>query len=66
MEPIGTLDLYHCRLYRTNIDTQASETIEPDTGTFCDMPPSLQPFLVEVVDPNFITEMTIQRRSKGI
>ena len=66
MEPIACLDLYHCRLMITNIDTESSETIEDETGTFCDIPPSLQPMIVDVVKPNFITRMTYERRSKAI
>ncbi len=66
MEPVACLDLYHCRLYRTNIDTQAAGEIESETNTFCDMPPSIQPMLVETVKPGFIERMTMERRSKGI
>jgi len=66
MEPIACLDLYHCRLYRTNIDTQAAGEVEVETGTFCDMPPSLQPMRVDVVKPEFIAKVTLERRSKGI
>lgn len=66
MEPIGTLDIYHTRLIKTNIDTQAEEDIEDETGTFCDIPPSIQPMLLEVVTPSFLERMTIERRSKGV
>ena len=66
MEPVATLDLYHCRLYRTNIDTQTAGEIEDETSTFCDMPPSIQPMLLDVIKPEFITKVTMERRSKGI
>jgi hypothetical protein len=66
MEPIACLDLYHCRLMISNMDTESPETIEVETAPFCDIPPSLQPMIVDVVKPNFITRMTYERRSKGI
>jgi hypothetical protein len=66
MEPIACLDLYHCRLMISNIDTESSEVIEDETGTFCDIPPSLQPMIVDVVKPEFIARVTYERRSKGI
>lgn len=66
MEPIATIDVYHTRLIKTNIDTRGSEEIEGSTGTFCDIPPSIQPMLVEVIKPAFIEKMTMERRSKGV
>tara|TARA_Y100001951_G_scaffold57261_1_gene45438 strand:- start:545 stop:1339 length:795 start_codon:yes stop_codon:yes gene_type:complete len=66
MEPIACLDLYHCRLIISNIDTESQDVIEDETGTFCDIPPSIQPMIVDVVKPNFITRVTYERRSKGI
>lgn len=66
MEPIACLDLYHCRLMISNIDTESVEVIEDETSTFCDIPPSIQPMIVDVVKPNFITRLTYERRSKGI
>jgi hypothetical protein len=66
MEPIACLDLYHCRLMISNIDTQSSAVIEDETGTFCDIPPSIQPMIVDVIKPEFIARVTYERRSKGI
>jgi hypothetical protein len=66
MEPVACLDLYHCRLYRSNLDTQNTGEVETETNTFVDMPPSIQPMLVDVVKPEFIANVTMQRRSKGI
>lgn len=68
MEPIACLDIYHCRLMISNIDTKeyTPPTIEDETYTFCDIPPSIQPMIVDVVKPDFITRMTYERRSKGI
>ena len=40
--------------------------IEDETATFCDMPPSIQPMLLDVIKPEFITKVTMERRSKGI
>ena len=69
MEPIACLDIYHCRLIISNIDTQSGPSpfvIEDETFTFCDIPPSIQPMIVDVVKPDFITRVTYERRSKGI
>lgn len=66
LEAIGTIDLYHTRLIKTNIDTQSAEVIEIETGTFCDISPSIQPMIVEILKPAFIERMTMERRSKGI
>lgn len=66
MEPIACLDLYHCRLMISNIDTQSVDSIESETSTFCDIPPSIQPMIVDVIKPEFIERVTYERRSKGI
>jgi len=69
-EPIGSIDVYHCRVMITNLDTSAMATIASgDPGwepTYCQIPPSIQPMLVTVEKPAFLERMTIERRSKGI
>jgi len=64
-EPIASLDLHHVRLYISNIDTNAAKTIDTNF-TFCTMPPSLQPMRVEVVKPDFLSKMTMVRRSLDV
>lgn len=66
MEPVACLDLYHCRLMISNIDKQSSTIIETETAPFCDIPPSIQPMIVDVIKPDFIERVTYERRSKGI
>jgi len=65
-EPIACLDLHHTRVYIANTDTASPEVIDPTTGSYADMPPSLQPMLVVVDEPPFLSRMTMERRSKGI
>ena len=65
-EPIASLDLYHVRLYITCIDTKAPSLINDLTGTYCQMPSSLQPMAVQIAKPDFLSRMTMERRSKGI
>jgi len=64
-EPIASLDLHHVRLYISNIDTDGDEEIGNDF-CFCTMPPSLQPMRVEVVKPDFLSKMTMVRRSLDV
>lgn len=64
-EPIASLDLHHVRLYISNIDTASDNEIDINF-TFCTMPPSLQPMRVEVVKPDFLSKMTMVRRSLDV
>ena len=64
-EPIASLDLHHVRLYITNIDTDTDESIGADF-CFCTMPPSLQPMRVEIIKPDFLSKMTMVRRSLDV
>lgn len=65
-EPIASLDLHHVRLYITNIDTDnGTETIGADF-CFCTMPPSIQPMRVEIIKPEFLSKMTMVRRSLDV
>jgi len=64
-EPIASLDLHHVRLYITNIDTAADNEID-NNFTFCTMPPSIQPMRVEIVKPDFLSKMTMVRRSLDV
>jgi len=65
-EPIASLDLYHVRVYIAAIDTKGDGTISTMTGTFCNMPSSIQPMAVEIAKPDFLSRMTMERRSKGV
>lgn len=65
-EPIATLDLYHVRIYIAGIDTKSGNVISDQTGTFCTMPSSIQPMAVEIAKPDFLSRMTMERRSKGV
>ncbi len=65
-EAVASLDIFHCRIYISNMDTQSTGLIEDETQPYCDMPPSLQPMLVVVTKPSFLEKMTMVRRSKGI
>jgi len=64
-EPIASLDLHHVRLYISNIDTAADQEID-NNFTFCTMPPSIQPMVVEIVKPDFLSKMTMVRRSLDV
>jgi hypothetical protein len=64
-EPIASLDLHHVRLFISNIDTAADEEIDINF-TFCSMPPSNQPMRVEIVKPDFLSKMTMVRRSLDV
>jgi len=64
-EPIASLDLHHVRLFISNIDTDGDTTIGADF-CFCSMPPSIQPMMVEIVKPDFLSKMTMVRRSLDV
>jgi len=64
-EPIASLDLHHVRLYISNIDTKSGNTIDTNF-TFCTMPPSIQPMVVDIVKPDFLSKMTMVRRSLDV
>ena len=64
-EPIASLDLHHVRLYISNIDTDADTTIGADF-CFCSMPPSNQPMVVDIIKPDFLSKMTMVRRSLDV
>ena len=64
-EPIASLDLHHVRIYITNIDTGADSEIDHEF-CFCSMPPSIQPMVVEIVKPDFLSKMTMVRRSLDV
>ena len=64
-EPIASLDLHHVRLYISNIDTDNDGTIGLEF-CYCTMPPSIQPMRVEIVKPDFLSKMTMVRRSLDV
>jgi len=65
-EPIANLDFYHVRCYIAGIDTMSGNVISNQTGTFCTMPSSIQPMAVQIAKPDFLSRMTMERRSKGV
>ena len=77
-EPIATLDLYHVRVMITNVDRDSAgymsgdpespitATPLPGTGFFCTMPSSNQPMTAVRTKPDFLSRMTMERRSKGV
>lgn len=65
-EPIGTIDVYHTRVMISNLDTESNNTISENFSTYVQIPPSIQPMLVAVEKPPFLSRMTYERRSKGV
>lgn len=65
-DAIASLDLHHYRIMIINIDQTTPGEIVPDSGWYANIPPSNQPMMASVVKPDFLTRMTMERRSKGV
>ena len=77
-EPIASLDLYHVRIFITNVDRDSAGFLSgdpaspitiagtPGSGWFCTMPSANMPMMAIRTKPEFLARMTMERRSKGV
>jgi len=65
-DAIASLDLHHYRIMIINADQTGPGEQDPATGWYANIPPSNQPMMAAIVKPEFLTRMTMERRSKGI
>ncbi len=68
MEPMAVSILHHARIWKLAIpSTGAPNTrFQPDTDWFYTLPASNQPMLTLAEEPDFVSRMTMERRSRDV